>query len=366
MYEDLFPEPAAPLPEAASRGFAVFRPLSEKPAPVWFADGFAEFAGYAAVEGVAPDLLVADLPRLLSFLSAHPGVLESDSLAASAGAFFGNVLAVLDPRARWQVTTEPEIRLPGVLIPVVSAIRLLVNHPERHEDYLAHVQERIQAEGDPPGDPSHRLPPRTLVRPPVPFQRPAFPSIVYRDAAGEVIDYGDRYPDSPPDDAYSRVSHPERFRPLVTDAEALVAYLHRFFDVEIEARDGDGGSRITMLVPAAGASVEVTCKEDVVSIRAGQLYWESFPSCGCDACDSTAEGEADGLEDALLAIAGGGLRERYPVDGRRWTKVELISDHGSQSSSGPLDHDTHDPAAVTAALAILDDGWWPAWPLRTA
>ena len=46
-------------------------------------------------------------------------MLRSESLTASAGIFFGDVLAVLDPRARWQVAAEPEIRLPGVMRPEV-------------------------------------------------------------------------------------------------------------------------------------------------------------------------------------------------------------------------------------------------------
>lgn len=159
-------------------------------------------------------------------------------------------------------------------------------------------------------EPASRRPPhRDLTRPPVLFQRPRFPETTYRAEDGAVIDYGNRYPDGAPREAYSRVSHSERFRPLVTDAASLTAY------------------------------------------------------------HLTAEGEAERLEDALLAIAGGGLRERYPVGVRRWTSTELDNGRdGRSSSSGPIDPDVSGAGrrhAIATTLAPLDDGWWPAWLLRT-
>lgn len=55
------------------------------------------------------------------------------------------------------------------------------------------------------------------------YLRPAIDSPVFRDDDNQVIDYGCRWPDSPPDDAYSVDRHPERFAPLHRVADALVA-----------------------------------------------------------------------------------------------------------------------------------------------
>lgn len=166
-----------------------------------FAEGFAEFASFAASEGAVPSHLASNLRSLLTFLSAHPGLLQSRKVEVSAAVFLGNTIAALDGRARWQVLDEPEVRLPSASIRVLSAIELLVRHPERHDGYLNQVQEWIDAEDEDPLDLLHTPPTRALVRPAIPFRRPAFPATIYLDDAGEVIDYGDRYPGSPPEDA---------------------------------------------------------------------------------------------------------------------------------------------------------------------
>lgn len=56
---------------------------------------------------------------------------------------------------------------------------------------------------------------------------------MFRDAEGQVIEYGDRWEVSPPTDAYSVDTHPERFAPLHTVADALVAHLAETYDVRI-------------------------------------------------------------------------------------------------------------------------------------
>lgn len=66
------------------------------------------------------------------------------------------------------------------------------------------------------------------------YLRPAIDSPVFRDDDGQVIDYGSRWPDSPPDDAYSVDRHPERFAPLHRIADALIAHLRAAFDVTVQ------------------------------------------------------------------------------------------------------------------------------------
>lgn len=136
MEEDLFPGPAVPLPDAVPRGFAMFRPLSEVPDPVRHATGYAPFAAWAIAEGADPRVLAASLPALLRFLSAHPQVLADAALTRAASIFLGDAVVLEHPRAAWSVLSEPEVGTPAGAVPVLQAVRMLVEHPERHDGFL--------------------------------------------------------------------------------------------------------------------------------------------------------------------------------------------------------------------------------------
>lgn len=66
------------------------------------------------------------------------------------------------------------------------------------------------------------------------YVRPSVDAPVFRDADGRVIDYGNRWHGSPPEDTYSVETHPERFAPLHAIADALIAHLRANYDVEID------------------------------------------------------------------------------------------------------------------------------------
>lgn len=58
------------------------------------------------------------------------------------------------------------------------------------------------------------------------YVRPVVPVRVFRDASGQVIEYGNRWGhQSPPETTYSVATNPERFAPLHTIAEGLIAHL---------------------------------------------------------------------------------------------------------------------------------------------
>lgn len=153
------------------------------------------------------------------------------------------------------------------------------------------------------------------MRPPVPaYVRPAL------DASSGIADdgvpYGSRWEaaDGPPEDAYARTSHLERFAPLHAVADALVAHLAATHEVSaVEGPDPSLGDphpdavRTVRLAPRDGTgrtlALEWTSFPGVM-LHTGRRFPEAFPPCGCDACDDRWEDVADELERAMLLAAG--------------------------------------------------------------
>jgi hypothetical protein len=129
--------------------------------------------------------------------------------------------------------------------------------------------------------------------------------------------------------------------------------------------DDSGGERIELL-PLTGTPIMVDTTRESVRVTAGALLDAIFPDCSCDACDETAETAADALEETLLGIVGGGLREHYPVGARRWVHVHLQTPAGRNSGGGGVSSFTAaQDREIRAKLATLVDGHWPAWTLRS-
>ena len=95
------------------------------------------------------------------------------------------------------------------------------------------------------------------------YERPAIDAPVFLDADGRVIDYGRRWSGSPPEETYSVDTHPERFAPLHTVADALIVFLWNTYDVTLvegseTATDllhpaRDVLRSVTRTIPSAGA-----------------------------------------------------------------------------------------------------------------
>lgn len=153
------------------------------------------------------------------------------------------------------------------------------------------------------------------------YTRPRIGQVTFRDAAGDVIDYGNRWAGrgGPPDDSYSVLEHSERFAPLHTVAEALIDYLVSTYEVDVEEGYPDTDDHIYAPKPdEVVRSVRITPKAAScatlvfffttlpgVHINAGVLFDARYPSCGCNACDEEWESTADELEWQTLSIAGG-------------------------------------------------------------
>jgi len=228
------------------------------------------------------------------------------------------------------------------------------------------------------------------------YARPPIPRQVFHDDAGTPFEYGERWAhlDGPPEDTYSVDSHPERFAPLVDVADALVRHLATTYAVAVEdvglrgvdlsshspaepahpalagfRHVGADSVRAVRLTPvsdgAAPLTFLVTGYPSVV-VRAGVLHEDTFPSCGCDACDDTAAGAAERLEDLVLGVAAGQLSESVrrglPNPRESWVTHRLDRPDGGYRAG---ERRTRLPRGVGHAarrrLATLPDGRWQPW-----
>lgn len=217
------------------------------------------------------------------------------------------------------------------------------------------------------------------------YRRPPLDTAEFRDAAGTPIPYGQRYwtvDVEPPENAYGRCAHPERFEPVVQIGHALIDHLTATYDVRREDERA-GGRPVVVLAPAAGggATLRITLPLPSlpgVEVRAGWRFRGLWPDCGCDACDDSVPDLLDDLEASVLTIVEGGMSEwRSGPD----PASPLITD----DAGNPIG-DSHVPwrvhARLDGRLRTETGGWsdgepdpvelpdepfhWPAWPLRTA
>lgn len=175
---------------------------------------------------------------------------------------------------------------------------------------------------------------------------------------------------TPPPEAYSRITNPERFRPLHTLALALVEQLAVDYEVARsdtfvllpDVRPFEHAHTPVTLTPVTpnGAPIAIAFTEfPSVIVRYGKWLSDPFPSCGCDACDETAEGEGERLERLLREVVAGFLVERLSIpwfgDARlHWE----LGAHGGGFCSLPREQ----------ARVLLGGGpkrvQWQPWPRR--
>ena len=158
--------------------------------------------------------------------------------------------------------------------------------------------------------------------------------------------------EGPPEDAYSRVTNPERFQPLHAAATALLDRLEREFVVERlewpfvdDELSGESLARppIRLVPHDPQAAPIVVAFSDFPGLHLRFGFWrtEPFPDCGCDACDETADGEIKKMTRLVEAVVSGGFRESIRVppllgDGWRESEFRFNDGHdGFRRSRGP-------------------------------
>ncbi|MDP9392893.1 MAG: DUF6226 family protein [Actinomycetota bacterium] len=188
--------------------------------------------------------------------------------------------------------------------------------------------------------------------------------------------------DEPPEEAYSRLTSPERFGVLVDAAAALVAQLLDRFDVRREAADArDAGCagvdvvRADRLVPAdpraAPLVVEVSAFPGV-ALRAGYWFKSGYPRCGFDACDDDPDELVAQLRDDVAAVVGGFTEElertpvrrvsgRLPFPAEEAIAVQRQWLGGRLAESGVLAEDELDQLLRRGPEGVHR---WQPWPRR--
>jgi hypothetical protein len=161
----------------------------------------------------------------------------------------------------------------------------------------------------------------------------------------------DPHPDhsSKPDEAYSRLTNPARWRILGarTDAwlialgDAGLATVERDVTVTWRTQPGPLISRAERALPAAAGALRLVTAHsrigDVddagVVLGVGKpaecVNW--FPDCGCDACDSGSQNELDHLDNHVRSIVTGSFRRLR--DGER--VITVIGDSWNASGFRP-------------------------------
>lgn len=212
------------------------------------------------------------------------------------------------------------------------------------------------------------------------YVRPPIDLPVFRDADGRVIDYGNQWEDAePPDDSYSVETHPERFAPLHTVADALISHLRDTYDVEltevdhVEAADGSEGMagmasglsavRVKPNDPGCAALTFVYTDHPGIVLRAGLLHDFPFPICGCDACDETAESQAEELEQKVFAVVAGRYRESVGPGAHGQVGFAMTYPGGSVSGMGNADEFPAERLAAARPVLRALTGRWGAWPV---
>jgi hypothetical protein len=173
----------------------------------------------------------------------------------------------------------------------------------------------------------------------VTYERPVITIEEYRDPDGQVIPYGHRWENdssfagSPPEWAYSKPGHDQRFDVVVQVGRALVSYLAESYDVVVSI---DGTQ--TTLAPVDPAqsplSIDADFERHHVNVKAGFSFDANFPSCGCQACDDDVRDLLEELESVTLAVVNGGVTER--LNGR-WLRTEVVISDGVVGSEVKTD-----------------------------
>ena len=179
--------------------------------------------------------------------------------------------------------------------------------------------------------------------------------------------------EGPSPESYSRVTHAARFEGLHRVALERMKQLESQFSVrriEPYVQDSDlvhaQSARPTLrLEPTDSAAAPITVAFTTfpgILVRAGRWTMHAFPSCGCDACAETMEGEGQRFLEVVDNVVAGRFRESISIPWLRAAKQEwqLWSPHGSSGGGRSLER-RRARELVGGGTRSID---WKAWPSR--
>lgn len=170
--------------------------------------------------------------------------------------------------------------------------------------------------------------------------------------------------DPPDEDAYGRVSNPERFQEVADAAAVLISELVDTFDVETTAGSSavdfpnwpDGSVETIRLLPAVGTPLAILVTDfPGVLVRFGAWGREAFPGCGCDACDEQPREVIERMHRLIEAAVEGKYKEALT---KRTLSYSFSGTWGEESSEGRLER------GEWRRLGELGPHSWPPWPQR--
>lgn len=158
----------------------------------------------------------------------------------------------------------------------------------------------------------------------------------------------------PPDPAYGRVTNAERFRPLHSAMLEIIGRLENDFDakrtegygLDTELEQGlDPERPHVRLNPRNHGAAPIAVVISTIPglhVRFGRWYSELFPSCGCDPCDESAEGEIERLNEMVDDVVAGRFCEaiRCPLislRGTGWRETTFWSSVGMCAQRARVD-----------------------------
>ncbi|MDQ7877059.1 DUF6226 family protein [Microbacterium sp. QXD-8] len=159
-------------------------------------------------------------------------------------------------------------------------------------------------------------------------------------------------------------------------ADALIAWLAETYDVSVEEtpeavadllRAPTDAVRVVRVRPADADASPLTfvfTSFPGIPLQAGLLFDSSYPTCGCDACDETGESCGSSLEEAVFAVADGGLSEARTPGVELSLSFRLDSARGSTGGScREADYPVERQAAARDQLT--PHRVWAPWPPRS-
>ena len=182
--------------------------------------------------------------------------------------------------------------------------------------------------------------------------------------------------EGPPEEAYGRVTNPERFRYLHDAALEIIAWLETDFDVErVEGYglDEDLESKRDLARPSVklgptdpeAAPITVVFTDfPGLFMRFGRWTEEPFPDCGCDACDETAESAIESLTEKVDWVTANGFRETVQAPMVPFGHGSLEVEWGTPYLGRHWSRINRDLARrMSCGRRRLELDWKP-WPLR--
>lgn len=150
-------------------------------------------------------------------------------------------------------------------------------------------------------------------------------------------------PAEPPLEAYGRVSDPERFRILHDQVYQLILGLLRRYAVEPSLDPvvwrQEGQTEELRLTPDADGAAQLSFSlTDFpgVAVRFGRWHEETYPTCGCDACDEDPELLIEDLRCKVGSLVSGRFCEHVRAGLHPWFSY----DFGHGRGGGELDRET--------------------------